>query len=341
MKTIHRILFFCFTFLLLGAAWYTDADIKFAQPKGWPKPHYDLSKNKITRNGFELGKLLFFDQILSRDSSTSCASCHVQFTGFTHIDHALSHGIDGLKGTRNSPVIFNMAWAPSFMWDGGVNHLDAQPIAPITNKVEMDNTLENVIKKLSTQHYYRIRFYKAFGDSNITTQKTMFALSQFVLMLESYNSKYDKVKRKEKGETFTDREKKGYELFLKNCNACHKEPLFTDYSFQNNGLKPDPQLNDFGRFKITKSPEDSLKFKVPSLRNIAVSFPYMHDGRFRDLKQVLNHYTNELYLSRTTSPLLSKGITLNDEEKECLIAFLNTLTDKEFLFDVRFRRPNI
>lgn len=320
---------------------YTDADIHFVQPKGWPKPHYDLSKNKITRNGFELGKLLFFDQILSRDSSTSCASCHVQFTGFTHVDHALSHGIDGLKGTRNSPVIFNMAWAPSFMWDGGVNHLDAQPIAPITNPVEMDNTLEKALKKLQAQHYYRIRYYKAFGDSEITTQRTMLALSQFILLLESYNSKYDKVKRKEKGEKFTAQEQKGYSLFVKNCSGCHKEPLFTDYSFQNNGLKPDAQLNDPGRFKITKSPEDSLKFKVPSLRNVAVSFPYMHDGRFRDLKQVLEHYTNGIYLSRTTSSLISKGITLSDEEKECLIAFLNTLTDKDFLFDFRFRRPNL
>jgi cytochrome c peroxidase len=339
MKRFSLITFSFFAFFLSAAFLYTDEDIKFVQPKGWPKPYYDLSKNKITRSGFKLGKLLFFDQILSRDSSTSCASCHIQFTGFTHIDHALSHGINGLKGTRNSPVVFNMAWAPMFMWDGGVAHLDVQPIAPITNPVEMDNTLENVIKKMNAQHYYRMRFYKAFGDSGITTQKTMWAISQFILMLESYNSKYDKMKRKEKGETFTVQEQKGYELFLKNCNACHKEPLFTDYSFQNNGLRSDPQLNDVGRYKITKNPGDSLKFKVPTLRNIAVSFPYMHDGRFRDLRQVLDHYTNGIYLSKTTSPLLNKGILLTDEEKECLIAFLNTLTDKEFLFDLRFRRP--
>lgn len=326
-------------FALLSFTTYTNKDIKFVTPKGWPKPHYDLSQNPVTPNGFELGKLLFFDQLLSRDSSTSCASCHIQFTGYTHIDHALSHGINGLFGNRNSPVIFNMAWSTTFMWDGGVNHLEVQPLAPIANPVEMDNNLETLIKKLNSKNYYRQRFYKAFGDSVITSKNMLKAITQFVVMLESYSSKYDKVQRKEKANAFTDIEMKGYTLFKTNCSSCHKEPLFTDHSFQNNGLAVDPELNDGGRIKITKDSSDSLKFKVPTLRNIAVTFPYMHDGRFKTLKQVLDHYSSGIIKHGTLAPQLINGIALSESDKNAIIAFLQTLTDKEFLLDMRFRRP--
>lgn len=313
----------------------TKEEIKFVVPKGWPKPVYNFSKNKVTDKGFKLGRKLFFDPILSKDSSTSCSSCHLQFSGFTHVDHALSHGINGLKGTRNSATIFNMAWSTSFMWDGGVNNLEVQPINPITNPVEMDSKLADVVMKLNRSSYYRTKFYGAFNDSVITSQKLLKALAQFMVMLESYNSKYDKVMRKEA--EFTEQENKGYKVFKKNCSSCHTEPLFTNNSFQNNGLPVDKELNDGGRIKITKNPADSLKFKVPSLRNITMSYPYMHDGRFKNLKLVVEHYASGIQKSETLAKELSYGIVINDKEKDQLIAFLNTLTDKEFLFDLRFR----
>lgn len=342
MNNSTKIVLFVIPAIIIALFSFTSSPeptIKFIVPKGWPKPNYDSKSNPITKDGFELGKFLFFDQILSRDSSTSCASCHVQFTGYTHIDHALSHGIEGKFGTRNSPVIFNLAWNTSFMWDGGVNHLEVQPIAPITNPVEMDSKLDQLIPKLNSKLYYRQRFYKAFGDSIITSQKMLKALTQFMVMLESYNSKYDKVIRKEKGFAFTESENRGYKLFQKHCANCHTEPLFTNNTFQNNGLAIDKELNDVGRFKITQQNTDSLKFKVPTLRNIAVSFPYMHDGRFKTLNEVLNHYTNGITHYSNLSAELKTKIVMSESEKEDVINFLKTLTDKEFLLDMRFRRP--
>ena len=214
----------------------SEPDIKFVIPKGWPKPVYNFTGNPLTTNGFKLGRALFFDPILSRDSSTSCSSCHLQFTAFTHVDHSLSHGINGLKGTRNSSTLFNLAWNTSFMWDGGVNHLEMQPINPITNPVEMDSKLEEVILKLNHSPHYKKLFYKAFQDSVITSKYLFKALAQFTVMFESYNSKYDKVSRKEKGFEFTAEEQKGYVLFQKNCSSCHTEPLFTNHTLKNNGL---------------------------------------------------------------------------------------------------------
>ena len=315
----------------------TQTEIKFIIPDGWPKPTYDFSKNKVTEDGFKLGRKLFFDPVLSRDSSTSCASCHLQFTGFTHVDHALSHGINGLKGKRNSMTIFNMAWSTSFMWDGGVNNLEMQPLNPITNPVEMDNTLEKVVNKLNTSTVYKERFYKTFGDSLATGQRVLKALAQFTVMLESFNSKYDKYIRHEPGGEMTEQELHGLKLFRKNCASCHNEPLFTNNSFQNNGLALDTELQDMGRMKITNDFHDSLRFKVPTLRNIVSSYPYMHDGRFRTLKQVLDHYTDGIVKSPSLSKELRKKIHLSEADKTDVIAFLQTLTDKEFLYDLRFR----
>ena len=198
-------------------------------PHGWPKPVYNYSTNKLTENKFRLGRKLFYDPILSRDGTISCSSCHTQFSAFTHVDHGLSHGIGGMKGTRNSLVLENLAWNKAFMWDGGINYLEVQPLGPITNKVEMDNTLENIIKKLDTSHAYRLRFYYAFGDSVITGQKVLKALAQFTGMLQSFNSKYDKYVRHEPGGEFSEQEFNGLKLFRKNCESCHKEPLFTDF----------------------------------------------------------------------------------------------------------------
>ena len=177
-------------------------------------------------------------------------------------------------------------------------------------------------------------FRKAFGDTVINTQRMTKAMSQFMLTMVSCNSKYDKVKRKEA--SFTLPEQLGYDIFKSKCASCHAEPLFTDYRFRNNGLPIDPVLKDIGRMKITGNKNDSLKFKVPSLRNIAVTYPYMHDGRYNSLYDVLEHYNSKIINGPTTDTLLKNKIRLSNFEKGQLIAFLNTLTDSAFLKDKRF-----
>ncbi len=310
--------------------------IYFQIPKGWPKPNYDFSKNPLTEEGFQLGRQLFYDPILSKDSTISCASCHLQATGFTHVDHSLSHGIDGKIGTRNSMTMMNLAWSKSFMWDGGVNHLEVQALNPINSSVEMNETLANVVLKLRKSDKYKSLFFAAFGDENITGQRILKALSQFELMLISSNSKYDKVMQKEA--VFTNQEQNGYQLFKTNCAYCHSEPLFTNGNFENNGIPLDSTLNDIGRKQITEKPEDYLKFKVPTLRNIQFTNPYMHDGRFNKLTEVIKHY-NSIGNNKKVSKQLKTAMNLTDNERVDLVAFLLTLTDHEFLFDKRFVYP--
>lgn len=327
-----------FAFLICFAfAKISTTPIYIDVPENWPEPNYDFSKNPLTEEGFQLGRQLFYDPILSRDNTISCASCHLQATGFTHVDHDLSHGIEGKIGTRNSMTIMNLAWSKTFMWDGGVNHLDMQPLHPITSDVEMDETLENVVYKLQKSEKYQDLFRKAFGTDSITGQNTLKALSQFELMLNSTNSKYDKVMRNE--EQFTEMEQKGYNLFKSNCASCHKEPLFTSYEFENNGLKADSTLNDIGRMRITQNPEDKYKFKVPTLRNIQFTFPYMHDGRFKSITEVILHYNNDIQQYDNLSKSLRKPMHLSDDERVELAAFLKTLTDTEFLFNKQFSFP--
>lgn len=315
------------------AAW-----IGFKQPSNFPVPVYNLAGNHITQAGFELGRKLFYEPRLSRNHTISCGDCHIQTSAFTHHGHDVSHGIDDRLGSRNAPPMMNLAWHTTFMLDGGVFDLDLQPIAPITNEVEMDETLDNVLKKLRDHPQYPALFKKAFGSEEITTAKMMKALSQFMVMLVSDNAKYDKVMRKE-GETFTAEEQAGYVLFQEKCNTCHKEPLFSDYSFRNNGIGVGPN-SDEGRYVITLNAADKYKFKVPSLRNLAYTAPYMHDGRFYSLDGVLDHYAAEVQDMPTLDPLFKQngkpGITLTAEEKKQLLAFLNTLNDKEFITDKRF-----
>jgi len=305
-------------------------------PKNWPKPVYNFKNNLLTEEGFQLGRELFYDPILSKDNTISCASCHLQQTGFTHVDHDLSHGIAGRIGTRNSLTIQNLAWSQNFMWDGGVNHLDVQAIAPITSDVEMAETLENVVNKLHQSEKYQDLFFKAFGTKKITGQLTLKAISQFVVSLTTSNSKYDKVMRKEA--EFTEREQHGYDLFKTNCASCHKEPLFAIDDFKSNGLPLDQDLKDFGRMKITMNKKDSLLFKVPTLRNVQFTFPYMHDGRYKNLTEVIKHY-NSMVNNNTISKELKKPMKLSDNDRVDLLLFLTTLTDKEFLFNPRFGFP--
>lgn len=318
--------------VLFGFSNLTFTPIYIEVPKGWPKPHYDFKKNPLTEEGFQLGRTLFYDPILSKDNTISCSSCHLQQTGFTHVDHELSHGIDGKIGTRNALTLQNLAWTKNFMWDGGVNHLDVQALGPITSPVEMNESLANVVLKLQKSDKYPALFEKAFGTNKITGQLTLKAIAQFVVSLTSTNSKYDLVIKNEA--QFTQMEQNGYNLFKANCASCHQEPLFTSDKFETNGLQLDTTLNDFGRMKITQNCQDSLKFKVPTLRNVQFTFPYMHDGRFKTLNDVVKHY-NSLKNS-ITKPKAIYTIRLSDNDRTDLVAFLKTLTDKEFLFNERF-----
>lgn len=328
MRKIVYIAGFIFIFLY---GFKAAKEFSFAIPKNWPKPHYDFAKNPLTAEKVELGKALFYDPILSRDNTISCASCHSQFTAFTHVDHDLSHGIENKIGTRNSPALMNLAWHKDLMWDGAVNHLDMQALAPISNPVEMDEKIENVVLKLQRSKIYPKLFFQAYKDSAITGTKTLKAISQFMLTLVSCNSKYDSVMNKQA--QFTGQELNGYKIFQKNCASCHTEPLFTNLKFESNGLSVDTTLKDIGRMKITQNPADSLKFKIPTLRNIEFSYPYMHDGRFKRLSEVLNHYTKGIHKSKTLSNQLVNPITLSSNDKVDLTTFLLTLTDRKFLFN--------
>jgi cytochrome c peroxidase len=309
----------------------------FFIPKNWPKPVYDFKRNPINTDVVALGRVLFYDPLLSKDNSISCASCHSNYNAFTHVDHKLSHGIGDSIGFRNSPAIMNLAWSSTFMWDGAINHLDMQALAPITHPREMGESFTNVVEKLKKSKLYPTLFKSAFQDSIISGERTLKALSQFMLTLISANSKYDSVMNKQT--LFTHQENNGYRLFKKSCASCHQEPLFTNYTFKNNGLSVDPDLNDNGRMRITKLSEDSLKFKVPTLRNLTYSFPYMHDGRFKKLSEVMNHYVSGVQKSKTLSPELAEPIHLNDNEKVDIIAFLLTLSDKQFVFNPQFAFP--
>jgi cytochrome c peroxidase len=320
--------------IVVLSAFIVSRENLFIVPKGWPKPVYNFSKNPLTHEKVALGRILFYDPILSLDNSISCASCHAQYNAFTHVDHQLSHGIFDSIGTRNSPAIMNLAWQKLFMWDGAINHLDVQALGPISHPSEMAESISNVVKKINSDVKYRGIYFRAFGDSIATGERTLKAISQFMLTLVSSNSKYDSVMRHQ--QKFTNQEKSGLALFEVNCASCHPAPLFTTNEFENNGLKLDEYLNDFGRLRVTHKSEDSLKFKVPTLRNIEFSFPYMHDGRFKSLNEVVNHYTSGIQMSQTLSKKLKTAVKLSANEKVDLIAFLLTLTDKKFLFNPKF-----
>lgn len=319
-----------------GEQWATHP-LTFTVPKGWPQPVYDFTQNPLTVEGFELGRRLFYDGRLSRDGTLSCGTCHQQFAAFATYDHNLSHGINNSFTNRNAPPLFNLAWQKNFMWDGGINHLDLQPLAPITAANEMGETIDNVIQKLRTDTAYRRMFKAAFGDTVINTQRMTKALSQFVLMMVSANSKYDRVMRGE--DSFNLPQRLGYAIFMNKCAACHPAPLFTDLHYRNAGLPEDDFLHDKGRMTVTRNTKDSLAFKVPSLRNVALTSPYGHDGRFYSLIEVFQFYRKGIVNSPATDTLLRNGMPISNYEIGQLTAFLKTLTDSGFMADKRFAPP--
>jgi len=319
-----------------------EAAIIFEKPAHFPNLVYDFSKNPITKDGFKLGKALFYEGDLSSNGMIACGSCHIQSHAFSHHGHDVSHGVGDRLGSRNAPAIQNLAWQPIFFWDGGVHDLDLFSIDPIENPVEMNENFANVLEKIRKKAPYPELFRKAYGSPEITTERFLKALSQFMLMAVSANSKYDKFVRKEV--SLEKNELEGMQIFKQKCASCHQGELFTDFSFRNTGLQTAFRKPDFGRYLVTLNETDRYKFKVPSLRNIAVTAPYMHDGRFYTLDEVLEHYNSQVKDLPNLDTLLKQnailGIALSADEKQKLIAFLNTLTDKDFLTNPIFREEN-
>lgn len=342
MKTTFRLLIALF--VLSGCSNdnedYQDIPLTVTVPSNFPAISYNLQNNPPTQNGFELGKKLFYEARLSSDNSISCGFCHIQQYAFTHHGHTISHGVNNAMGTRNSPPIQNLAFQNTFMWDGAAEHLDTQPIIPITSAKEMNASFTTIIERLKADSKYPQLFQKAFPNGAIDSENILRALGQFMVMAISSHSRFDHYRRNEVGGTLTQEELDGYAIFNQKCAACHATDLFTDNTFRNNGLVVNPQVNDVGRFRVTQREEDRYKFRVPSLRNIEKTAPYMHDGRLYTLEAVLNHYASAVSNSTTLDPILNNngtlGIPLTSDEKTKIIAFLKTLTDNQYLTDSRF-----
>jgi len=235
--------------------------------------------------------------------------------------------------------LFNLAWKTSFFWDGRAPSLRAQALMPVQDHLEMDEKFENVVAKLEKTS--KADFARAFDSDEITPERIGLAIENYLLTLTSYDSKFDRSMQGK--EQLTEEEKRGFELFMTeyeprmsqrgaDCFHCHGGPLFTDHQFHNNGLSP--VESDTGRHRVTQNDRDLYKFSTPSLRNIALTAPYMHDGRFQTLEEVIAHYDHNLRRTDTLDPNLAKhpstGIRLNAADKAALVAFLKTLTDEKF-----------
>lgn len=319
----------------------------FSVPQGFPEATYNFTGTNVKDEEavFELGRELFYEGKLSSDNTISCAECHNQAFVFTHHGHNLSTGVNEALGTRNTQALQNLAFQESFTWDGVATQLFQQPIIPITAEVEMNESFSNVITKLTEDENYKNSFQQAFSDGEVNTVNILTSLANFMGMMVSSNSKYDKYVRGESGGDFTEDEVSGLELFNQKCATCHSGVLFTDESFRNNGLELNVSIpNELGRQVVTDDVNDFYKFKVPSLRNVEKSGPYMHDGRISTLRGVLDYYDTGVVETFNLDSELNKdgvlGIPLEETEKDQLMAFLETLTDEEFLNDERFSRPD-
>ncbi len=317
------------------------------------------ANNPLTEEGIELGRRLFFDPLLSADSTMSCASCHVPSSSFND-NVALPVGIDGLQGLRSTMTLVNMAFVPNnqLNWDGKAPDLQAQAIEPVINELELHETWENVECKLRSHDTYPELFRKAFGISDkqeITRDLAAKAIEQFELTLVSYNSQFDRIIRGELGQFFEENELRGWKLFQAEgtepgiadaqCWHCHSfgqfKNIFTNGDFFNNGLDSVGSLNDFtdlGRGGVTGNIADNGKFKSPTLRNIALTAPYMHDGRFNTLEEVLDAYGSGGHPAPNVDPFVPI-IQLDSSEKADIIALLHTLTDTTFTNNPAFQNP--
>lgn len=290
--------------------------------------------NALTHERVQLGKRLFFDPALSRTGDIACASCHKQENAFAD-PRRVSEGVEGRVGDRNAPPLFNLAWNTSFFWHGGVPTLEQQVIGPIVNPLEMDMKIEDVIARISEDPSYVRQFEEAYDRAPDPSGLTK-AISSFMRTMVSGDSRYDRFIGGDE-RALTEQERRGKDLFFSEraeCFHCHVGFNFTNNGFHNNGTSPDDP--DLGREAITERASDRGKFKVPSLRNVAVTAPYMHDGSLETLEQAVEHYAQGGRGHPNTDPTIHP-LTLTEQEKADLVAFLRSLTDEAFLEDPRFQ----
>lgn len=312
--------------------------------------------NPMTVEGVELGRKLFYEEKLSGDNSISCASCHSPQAAFSD-PNQFSTGIDGIQGNRNSMALINLGWTQNFFWDGRSLTLEEQILEPVPNPIEMHQSWKDAVDKLSSSLEYRNMFFKAFGEQGIDSVKVSKAIAQFLRTMISGSSKYDVMYKFENGITLTTADQAvfstvspdewaGYDLFKSlngaDCLHCHKGTMMRIDGFSNNGL--DATFTDLGRGEVTGNSFDNGKFKVPTLRNIEYSAPYMHDGRFATLDEVIDHYSHGIEISTTLDPLIEfssqGGVQLDPQEKLLLKKFLLTLSDPSFINNPDFQDPD-
>jgi len=311
--------------------------------------------NPMTVEGVALGRKLFYEKKLSGDNTMACAGCHAPSSAFSD-PNQFSEGIDGVVGTRNSMPLINLGWNESYFWDGRAKTLEEQIILPVIDPFEMHDTWMNVTSKLQSDVEYRNMFFEAFGTAEIDSILSAKAIAQFIRTMISGNSKFDVIYKVENGFALTTYEAivyasvtaseiAGYVLFNDfngaDCIHCHKGALMQIQGFSNNGL--DAIFTDIGRGAVTNNPLDNGKFKIPTLRNIAYSAPYMHDGRFASLDDVINHYSHNIQISSSLDPLIEfsdfGGVQLDAFEKDLLKQFLMTLSDERFINNPDFKEP--
>lgn len=365
VKSLYTYLFIFFLSLLWGSCRYDvvepSVDVSFsATPYELEIPPFfppmDIPEsNPLTVEGVELGRYLFWEQQLSGDNTQSCGSCHFPEHSFS--DPAqFSTGITGAVGTRQAMALVNLGWARDYFWDGRALTLEDQIREPVPNPIEMNQAWEDALEKLRSDPLYPPLYEAAFGSPEITEDRTVRAIASFLRTMISADSKFDQWRRGEY--TLTDSEYNGYQLFNReggdpeevqggefgaDCFHCHVEAglQFSDYLAHNNGL--DSQFTDLGYGGITGNPLDFGKFKTPSLRNVELTAPYMHDGRFESLEEVVEHYNSGGNPSETIDPFMkytTGGLSLSDQSKQDLIAFLKTLTDVSFTTNPDFQDPH-
>jgi cytochrome c peroxidase len=350
MKSYNIYFFFFLMILLIGCS--KDKQVNYNQsasltpyvfniPLGLPPVNVPTT-NPMSKEGVALGKQLFYDPILSRDNKMACADCHQQIAAFVDKDKQFSIGVDNKPGTRNAMPLFNLAYQNKFFWDGGAATLEDQVIGPIQNPVEMHETLPMVIEKLNNHTQYPKLFKNVFGKLPITTPMLMRAIAQFERTILSGNAKYDLYVAGKA--ILNSHESNGLNLFVTetkgDCNHCHTlGSTFSDFEFRNNGLDTLP-LTDEGRYKITLLTSDIGKFKTPSLRNIELTAPYMHDGRFKTLEECVQHYNTGFHYVTNLDPNIAnktKG-RLSLQEVADLVAFMKILTDLKLTTNNEFAR---
>ncbi|MEO0898035.1 MAG: cytochrome c peroxidase [Bacteroidota bacterium] len=330
--------------------------IKVDPPYVFPKmtwfPNMPIAKdNPVGIHGVELGRHLFYDPILSRDSMLSCSSCHQQKAAFSDPGSRFSVGVEGIELDRNTMPLFNLAWYEAYFWDGRASSLEEQALHPVRAHLEMNLSWEEAIERLNRHSLYPLMFEQAFGSRDIDSFLVGKALAQFERSLLSYNSKYDQVLR---GEAYlTDDEYEGFVLMNEQnkgaCLHCHNTDahvLATSGGFANNGLdmvSHPEEYPDWGLGKTSGKEEDIGRFRIPSLRNIALTAPYMHDGRFKSLEEVLRFYSQEVNQTINLDSKMfmahPRGVQLSDRQQQQIIAFLHTLTDSVFIHNPAHSSP--